>query len=391
MTHTVLFVDDDLGVLQALVRRLRKEPYQIRTATSAEEAQGAFERCPIDLVVSDWRMPGMSGTEFLAKVAKEYPNCIRIMLTGEPSLAVAIGAVNNGEVHRFLTKPYDAEALAGIIREALQERDASLLTRKGGHRPADEGKTVARTEGEPGENRQSRESVLAHVSDCIITVDHTGKVLEFNAAAERTFRCCRGAVLGKSLAEVFPSGGLRHILAGYVASPSSATAVEGNVETRLETTIVLSDGTELPVDLVTIAGNNAGQPIFTSFIRDMSKIRGLEAALKTAETQLRQARELESLGRLANGVAPEVDNLLTAINGFCDMLLADAGVAGVARELVRQIRKASERGTVLTRPLLVSSGKQRVAPGESPAGAARTAGARAARPAAQSPPMMERR
>jgi len=112
-------IDDDLHVLQGLVRNLRKEPYQFRTATSAEEALGILAHDPVDLIVCDWHMPGMSGTEFLAKVAKEYPKIIRIMLTGQASLPVALSAINKGEVYRFLTKPYDASELALTLREAL--------------------------------------------------------------------------------------------------------------------------------------------------------------------------------------------------------------------------------------------------------------------------------
>lgn len=62
----------------------------------------------------------MSGTEFLAKVAKEYPDTLRIMLTGQATLPVAMGAINNGGVHKFLTKPFDAAALASTIRQALE-------------------------------------------------------------------------------------------------------------------------------------------------------------------------------------------------------------------------------------------------------------------------------
>ncbi len=126
MTHSVLLVDDELELLQALMRRLRKESFQLLTATSAEEALGILARSPVDLIVSDWQMPGMSGLDFLAKVAKEYPNCVRIMLTGQPSLPVAISAINNGEVYKFLTKPYDASALAQIIRDALEHRRATV-------------------------------------------------------------------------------------------------------------------------------------------------------------------------------------------------------------------------------------------------------------------------
>ncbi len=133
MTPTVLLVDDDLRVLHALVRRLRTEPFQIRTATTAEEAWRSFERGPIDLVVCDWRMPAMCGTEFLVHVARKYPDCVRIMLTGELDPGVADGAIRNAQVYRFLTKPCPADLLAEVIREAFG-RHAGPRTEEG-HRP----------------------------------------------------------------------------------------------------------------------------------------------------------------------------------------------------------------------------------------------------------------
>jgi FixJ family two-component response regulator/tRNA A-37 threonylcarbamoyl transferase component Bud32 len=129
MTNTVLFVDDELGVLHAMMRRMRKEPFQMRTATSGEEALGILSQSAIDLVVSDMDMPGMSGTTFLAKVAKDFPDTIRIMLTGKPTLDVAMDAINSGNVYRFLTKPYDSETLAALIREALENRDRARARR----------------------------------------------------------------------------------------------------------------------------------------------------------------------------------------------------------------------------------------------------------------------
>jgi CheY-like chemotaxis protein len=123
MSKSVLFVDDDLCVLQALVRRMRKESFELRTATSGEEGLRILSEAHIDLVVSDMHMKGMLGTEFLAKVAKEYPACFRIMLTGQPSMDVVMNAINKGEVYKFLTKPFDAEQLAVLIRETLQHSD----------------------------------------------------------------------------------------------------------------------------------------------------------------------------------------------------------------------------------------------------------------------------
>jgi PAS domain S-box-containing protein len=390
MAQTVLLVDDELSVLQALVRRLRKEAYQIRTATSAEQARGVFERCTIDLVVSDWRMPGMSGTEFLAKVAAEYPNCIRIMLTGEPSLPVVMGAVNNGEVYRFLTKPYDADALAAIIREALKERETVLLTR-GGRQEKSAEAASAWKDHEPDDGHRLNDSVLTHVLECVVTVDHTGRVLEFNPAAERTFRCCRAAILGRPISDLLPSGVLRDYLTGRVTSPSASMGAEGSARDRVEVTAVLSDGTEFPVDVLTVAGRSAGRPILTSFIRDLSTIRTTETALKKAESQLSQIRGLEELRRVTNSVATGFDKLVTSIGGHCEKLLGDPTVLGIARDSVRQIKRAGDRGGALVQQLLTSEAVLKAAQTERSRGAEAGVEVSGAKPAVHSPATKERR
>jgi two-component system probable response regulator PhcQ len=123
MKHTVLLLDDEPHVLHALVRLLRKESYEIVTASSAEEAARILDSRPVDLIVSDEQMPGMSGTEFLAKVADEFPNVVRIILTGHATVPTAIRAINDVKVQHFFTKPCNEVDLALAIRKALQEKD----------------------------------------------------------------------------------------------------------------------------------------------------------------------------------------------------------------------------------------------------------------------------
>jgi DNA-binding NtrC family response regulator len=112
--------------LQSLIRNFRKEPYEFRTATSAEEALGILRRSPIDLVVCDWRMSGMTGTEFLARVATAYPETKRIMLTGHATLDMVIGAINNAGVQGFYTKPFEVEKLAEAIRQLLASKASAV-------------------------------------------------------------------------------------------------------------------------------------------------------------------------------------------------------------------------------------------------------------------------
>jgi two-component system probable response regulator PhcQ len=117
--EAVLFVDDELALLEGLKLNLRKEPYEILTCTSGSAALELLAAQPIDVVVSDERMPGMSGSELLATVRKRYPSTMRVMLTGQANLEATIRAINEGEVYRFLTKPCTPVQLAQTIRDAL--------------------------------------------------------------------------------------------------------------------------------------------------------------------------------------------------------------------------------------------------------------------------------
>lgn len=123
MPHTILVVDDQQLILDILKETLQRESYQVFCAISAHEAELILSRQPIDVIISDDRMPGMSGTELLAIVRKKYPDTIRIMLTGHGNLNSALQAINRGEVYRFFTKPPNLIELTVTIRQALEHKD----------------------------------------------------------------------------------------------------------------------------------------------------------------------------------------------------------------------------------------------------------------------------
>ena len=115
----VLFVDDEVRVTQNLRAVLRKLPLEVRTAASGEEGIGVLEAEAIDIVVSDERMPGMQGSQFLTEVRRRWPDTIRIILTGQASLEATIDAINEGRIFRFLSKPCDSEDLIATLEEAV--------------------------------------------------------------------------------------------------------------------------------------------------------------------------------------------------------------------------------------------------------------------------------
>ncbi|MDF1593404.1 MAG: response regulator [Desulfobacterales bacterium] len=123
MPHTILSVDDQQPLLDLLREALQRESYQVFCAASAEEALTILSRQQIDLIISDEKMPGMSGTKLLTIVRKKYPEIVRIMLTGHANLNAALRAINEGEVYRFFTKPCNLIELTVAIRQALQQKD----------------------------------------------------------------------------------------------------------------------------------------------------------------------------------------------------------------------------------------------------------------------------
>jgi DNA-binding NtrC family response regulator len=123
MQHTILIVDDEPTITAVLREAFSREPYIILSAGCAEEALPILDRKDVDVVISDEKMPGMSGTEFLALVRKKYPDSIRMILTGHASLESAVRAINEGEIYRFFTKPCNVLDIALTVRKALQQRD----------------------------------------------------------------------------------------------------------------------------------------------------------------------------------------------------------------------------------------------------------------------------
>jgi len=121
--HNVLIVDDEPHVLHALSRLLRDEAYALSTTTQPAEVVDLVKRAPVSLIVSDYEMPEMTGIDLLAAVKTIRPETVRIILTGKADMQATIRAINEGEVFRFITKPWDDDDLKITIRHALMQYD----------------------------------------------------------------------------------------------------------------------------------------------------------------------------------------------------------------------------------------------------------------------------
>ena len=116
---TLLLVDDEESILNSLRRLLRGQPYEVLLATSGAQALEIMEQRPVDLVMSDARMPNMDGATLLAHVHQRYPDTLRIMLTGYADPSAIIKAINEGQIHRYISKPWHDEEMLLTLRQSL--------------------------------------------------------------------------------------------------------------------------------------------------------------------------------------------------------------------------------------------------------------------------------
>ena len=122
--RTVLFVDDEEKILKSLKRSLTDEPYETLFAESGKKALEIIRQEEVHVIVTDLRMPEMDGLELLRIAREEYPHIIRLVLSGYVEIDVLLNAINNGEILRFITKPWKSAAeLKTIIRQAIEYYD----------------------------------------------------------------------------------------------------------------------------------------------------------------------------------------------------------------------------------------------------------------------------
>jgi len=118
--RTILFVDDEDKVLNSLKRGLIDEPYKTIFTNSGKEALDILEKNEVHIIITDMRMPEMSGLELLRIVKEKYPHIVRLVLSGYTQITTLLTAINQGEIYKFITKPWKLEEeFKSVLKEAV--------------------------------------------------------------------------------------------------------------------------------------------------------------------------------------------------------------------------------------------------------------------------------
>jgi len=210
--QTLLLVDDEPNIISALQRLLRRDGYTILSCEGPHQAMKILDERPVDVILSDQRMPGMSGVEFLRKVKLTYPDTVRIVLSGYADLQFITDAINEGAIYKFLTKPWDDDQLRLRVREAFRSKEIAdenmRLTRA--LQAANEELQIHIVEKE----RQARqiETVIRTLQEVIqlipwpiVGVDDDGMIALANSAADEKLATDGAPLLGRGIQSVLPS------------------------------------------------------------------------------------------------------------------------------------------------------------------------------------------
>lgn len=330
----VLFVDDEENNLKAFKSTFRRD-LDILLASSGQEALDLLEREKVHVIISDQRMPGMTGSAFLAIAKERYPETRRMLLTGYSDLEAVISAVNEGGIHAYATKPWDASDLLLRIKQAhevlhLKELQHTLL-----HRYI---------------------QVFNSSADPIILVDRRARIIDANGACAKLLGVPLNELIGTRFTQHIDNvralvDGLRSHPAdnGYVNVDLTISTRKGSIIDCLMTSTYLGKGAN-------------GLDTFQAMIKDISdrkqqenRLRKLNADLdKRVAVRTAQLMEaLEDLGSFSYTVAHDLRSPLKNIVALSEHLHSQAqGEPTEASAMAERIHKGAQRMIDLVDDLL---------------------------------------
>jgi diguanylate cyclase (GGDEF)-like protein len=238
--RTILLVDDEENILSSLRRLLRRDGYQILTAGGGAEALELLAQNEVDVIVSDQRMPNMTGVEFLRRVKTIHPQTVRMVLSGYTELQSITDAINEGAVYKFLTKPWEDEMLRANIEEAFRYKGLADENRRLNSEIHVANKELAKANAKllgalaEKDKRIERDETTLYVAQEILQCvpfpvlgfDDEGVVVFANQAADQVLGG-GGLLLGAELADTLPGELLELVQGGDGGTLTwhSATAV----------------------------------------------------------------------------------------------------------------------------------------------------------------------
>ncbi|WP_415905327.1 response regulator [Neptuniibacter sp. QD48_55] len=264
MDVQVLLVDDEPHILAALKRLMRQARISAATASSGQEALDWLGNNHAEIILSDFRMPSLSGTELLTKIEAKWPETKRIILSGNADFDTVLQAVHSGVVHKFLAKPWSNQELIEHIQSSL-----SQVETEAGITPQSKQIAPPSTDLSPQASATQLQVILDTVIDGIVTIDEKGKIVSANTSIEKIFGYSKTDLIGQNVSLLMPEpyrSQHDHYLAQY-----KGVGLKEVVGNQRRLVGLRKNGEVFPIELSVSEINIEGQSKFLGMIRDISR------------------------------------------------------------------------------------------------------------------------
>jgi PAS domain S-box-containing protein len=336
----ILYVDDDIENLSSFRALFRRE-YNIFTASSAKKGLEILSQKEVQVVITDQRMPEMTGTELLEVVAKDFPKTQRFLLTAYSDFDPLVDAINKGKLQGYFSKPIDDELFRRRIEEGLtgyylERKNQELI------------QTIRQKE-------EFLQAVMENIPDGVFVKDaKTLNFIKVNKAWEELYGYSRHKILGKPAEDVFLDEEARHHL------QSDRKILHSLCLLNIPEERILSSDKKLRIlntKKIPILDHN-DKPIFILGIsRDITELYQQQEREKSLQKQLIQSQKMEAIGTLASGIAHDFNNILNLILGFTELALNEVEANSNFENSLKEIYTAGRRGRDLVKQILTFSRK----------------------------------
>ena len=269
--YNILYVDDEKSNLNSF-RNLFRRKFNILTAESGKDALELMNENEVHLVITDQRMPQMTGIEFIEEAKKEHADLPFILLTGYTDHEVLKDAVNRVGIFRYVNKPFDPDSMSNMLDLSLEsyqlQKDKVSLS-----------KDLAVS--------QERLSKIAETAiDAIITVDEEQIIIVANEAAEKMFGYKKEELIGKSITELMPEAKKEHH-ADHVKNFAKSKVESKYMNERQEAYAIRSNGDLFPIETALSKMRIDKKNYFNAIVRDISERKESEQKLKESEKKFK--------------------------------------------------------------------------------------------------------
>ena len=305
----LLIVEDSVDDTLLAVREFKRAGYEVvfERVETAPAMLAALERNTWDLVIADYSLPQFSGIGALELLKSTGLDIPFVIISGSIGEDVAVDVMKSG-AHDYIMKGNVKRLIPSIEREL---RDAEVRRQR-------------RAAEEALRDSEARKAAIVDAAlDSIISIDHAGRIIEFNPQAEKTFGYKRDDVIGQPMAELIIPPSLRsqhrEALTRYLATGTGTV-----IGRRVELTGMRSDGSEFPVEL-SLTSISTSQPMFTAYLRDLTEQKKQEEAFQRSreleEQNLRVAEANRLKSEFLANMSHELRTPLNAVIGFTEVLV----------------------------------------------------------------------